>query len=771
MRRRDTISLAAGALALLTAVLVVGGVLRWAQAIVAGLLAIALIPQLFARRTFDRIPPIILLPLAAAVLTAIQLIPLPAGVLGVLDHAGNQLRVDGASLAQTHPWMSISLDPAGSLRALAFFTILTGVALLGLRFSASERGRFGLLGGVAVTCGIAAAVTGVHTLLSADELYGLYAPLHSHVSPIFGPLLNQNHLGGLMAIGAILSVGLSFYERQPTQLRVAWIVNALGCVIVCAASLSRGAVIGMGLGLAVTTGLLLARRMEASRRHGWRRDLPIAIVVGLGVALALHASAGDVTGQIEDTSLTELSKPMSKYAAWKSSIELVEETPWVGIGRNAVESCLTRVNPGSAYFTYSHLENEYLSAIVEWGIPGALLLAVILGWCVATAIRRWREGALAAAGLGALAMIMFQSFVDFGVELLGVAVPATIVACTLQRVRLRPSGNPTRQRLGRLALIVGLAASAAVLLMPVTTGVSEDHDELLASMPATMAQIRTSIERHPLDYLGFGLGADTTSRDGDVHAVEYLNQSLALHPTHPGLHRLAARMLVGLKEYKQAAVEYSLAMDAEIAPRRLIDEVVLLLPTAEDAAAAIPTDYPNLDVMLHTLDDVKRHDITQLWLERVAARPQHDLHVIDMLFDLAMVREDFDAAKAAAELRMSVAHTTTSRTMLAKVRFARKEYDVLLKDLADVRTWTGRIDEKAAAWMIKCDVIIARKDWDPALECLHQLDSSGLGADRFEIGKRLKEITEERSYEAKLQAAQALERSVSQPKPAPKPTP
>jgi len=219
-------------------------------------------------------------------------------------------------------------------------------------------------------------------------------------------------------------------------------------------------------------------------------------------------------------------------------------------------------------------------------------------------------------------------------------------------------------------------------------------------------------------------------------------------------------MLVGTKNYKQAAVEYSLAMEAELAPHGLLQEIVTLLPNADDAAMAIPTDYPNLDTMMHALQDLKRSDIAQKWLARVAARPQHDIRVIDMLYDMAMIREDYDAAQSAADLRMQIAHTTTSRVMIAKVHFARKQYDLLAKELADVPNWTGRVDEKEAAWYILCDVMIERKEWDPALECLHRLDSSGLVSDRSEISKRLKEISDQRAYEAKLQAAQALERSI-----------
>src|SRR4051794_31388200 len=122
MRRRDRISLAIGGAALLTAVLVIGGALRWTQAAVALLVAGALVTQLASRRRLDRVSPLVVLIGIALALTALQLIPLPAAILDALNAHGNELRTDGAALAGTSPLRAITLDPAGTIRALGFFT-------------------------------------------------------------------------------------------------------------------------------------------------------------------------------------------------------------------------------------------------------------------------------------------------------------------------------------------------------------------------------------------------------------------------------------------------------------------------------------------------------------------------------------------------------------------------------------------------------------------------------------------------------------------------
>lgn len=765
-RPRDRISVAIGAVALATSVLAVGSVFRWTQAVVAILVAAALAFQVSSRRKLDRLSPVVLLLGLATAFTALQLVPLPHALLDALDPAGTALRTDGAALAHTSPWPCISLDPAGTLRALEFFVVLIGVAVLSLRIAHSARGRFVLIAGVAITCGLAALVTGLHTIVSATSLYGLYEPVHAE-PPVLGPLLNPNHLGCLMAFGATLSIGLTFHEKQTAAWRALWVVIAVGCSLIAMASESRGAVISLALGVTLTSGILIGRRLGDVAADGARRtfkQLPIAFVMAVGLALAVYVSAGDVVDQLDRTSTAEIDHPASKFAAWKSSVALVAETPWVGVGRGAVEPTMTRVFDASAFHTYSHLENEYVSAIVEWGVPAALALALGFGWCLILAIRRWRDGALAAAALGGLAGVMFQSSVDFGIQLLGLAVPVTIVACTLLIVPLRETSRFTRLRLQRIALIVALVGLAIAVMQPAARSLQEDHDWLVALEVPPEASLLEVIERHPLDYFAFGQVAEQSIDTPNPRAVAFLNQALALHPSHPGLHRLAARLLVANGRKAQAAVEYELAMRGTWRPHMLLTEIIAELPATEDAAAAIPVDYFAPYKVLESLTELKREDVSEKWLIRILEVPTHDLALIDDLYELAMARNDVDVALRAATARLEEAHTQTSRVMLAKAKFAHQDYDAILKDLADVRSWSGRIDERGDAWLIVCDTYIQTARWDDALQCIHQLDVSGLMAMRHdEIAQRETDIGNHRASEAKLKQIQDLERSMNLP--------
>src|SRR5262249_7022186 len=162
--------------------------------------------------------------------------------------------------------------------------------------------------------------------------------------------------------------------------------------------------------------------------------------------------------------------------------QLVRESPWIGVGRGAFEPAFTRVHQESAFGTFSHLENEYLQAVVDWGIPGAAALALVTALLALVAARRRRQGPPAATPLGALTAVAAQSAVDFGVELPGLLIPCVAVAATLAYVPLREV-SPARSRRAmvvRGALMAAIVAGVVLVVAPSGATVSEDHDALRA---------------------------------------------------------------------------------------------------------------------------------------------------------------------------------------------------------------------------------------------------------------------------------------------------
>ena len=714
---------------ILVAILAVGGAPRWAQAMVALVACGAVLTTLTSRRGLERYPPLVVLLLAAAGWTLLQLVPLPGGLVDALSPVLDDLRRDGAKLAGVTAPTSLTMDVPGSLRALTFLSTLAGVAVVALRLAASERGRYALCASVALAIGLAAVITGLHGVFGARSLYGIYHPLQAAPS-VMGPLLNSNHLGSLMAIGAITSVGLLLYQKQSAARRVGWAAIGLACVAIAATSLSRGAILGFAAGLVVTLLTSLLQRLAAtedrprrSRERLFSTTVPIGIIITCGLTVAIYVGAGSVIQQLENTSLQEIHEPTSKFAAWRSSVQLVDDSPWVGVGRNAFEPTFTRVHPASAFATFSHPENEAVQSIVEWGVPAAIALGVIAIWMLRRALRRWKDGPLAAGALGALAAIAFQSNFDFGIEMLGIAVPITVLAATLTYGTAR---ELSPQRLPRIRLVralqgLVLLGSALLLLASATRTVEEDHVALRAD--ATPAHAREVIARHPLDYLGYAVLAESLIASNDPAAIAMLNHAMRLHPTLPGLHRLAARLLLRMGRTGQAESEYATALRYTLDRRALVSEMLTVLPP-ERVARALPVES-EVAKTVRMFQDLNRVDVAVIWLDlRLAASPTLD--AADAMYSIATQQKNLGAAERGLRARCRVAPSSQCQLALARILQREDKQADVADAVADVATWHGTRAEQLESWLLLCDARAKLAQLDAARACLHDLEVSGL---------------------------------------------
>ncbi len=729
MNRRERLTVVVVASTVALAVLAVGGAPRTAQALVAVATAASIISVTFSKRAFERIPLLVLLFGAAAAWTFVQWLTLPSSLVHALSPTLETLRVDGSVVSGVETSAHLCADPPATLRALTFLLALGGIAFVTTRLAISERGRYALVAIVAGVCGLAAVVTGLHVLFGAKSLYGSYEPLNGQPL-IMGPLLNTNHLGCLMAVGAVTSIGLFAYPKQTSFQRTGWAVCGVICLATVVATFSRGALIGFATGAVVTLFTLLAQRLRAlgdgskrRREHFFATTVPVAVLIACGLVVAVYLGASSVMQQLENTSLQEVHTSTSKFAAWRSTIDLIEDAPWTGVGRGAFETTFTRVHPASAISTFSNPENEGLQAIVEWGIPAALVLGLLGAWFLLRALRRWNDGPLAAGALGALVVVLFQSNFDFGMELLGLAVPVTVLAATLGYV---PLSEASSRHLSRLRIVRGLLAvvvviGGALLLTRFTSVVHEDHVDLRGT--PSHSEIVRAIETHPQDYFAYALLARERLKAGDPTAIRTLNHALRLHPTHPGLHWMAAQLLVKAKLYSQAELEYAIAIRHSPDPRALLTEITKVLDVPR-ASRAIPTEL-RIDTTVSTLTALQHTDIAMLWLERVMTVTD-DLRAAEALYALALQTKAYGRAESALRKRCTIIPSKRCMLDLANVLSLQDKHADVIALLADVQTWRGRVDDQLPAWLLLCDSRTKLAQYSDARDCLRRLDVSGL---------------------------------------------
>jgi O-antigen ligase/tetratricopeptide (TPR) repeat protein len=724
MRQRDRITWWITIATVVIAVMAIGGALRWAVIAFAIACAAGLAMQVTSQRRLAGRPPLLLLLGVAVALTAVQLIPFPAALLELLNPTAYELRVDGAVMAggDAPAFMALSLDPAGTLFELVKLAAYTALAYVALRLAATERGRTRLVMLVAGVIGAAAAIGMINMLVEANTLFGLYRPRHAG-REFLGPLLNRNHFASLLAVGAILGGGLALRPRLPTQERLLWVVIAVLCLVESLLIQSRGAAVGLALGLGVFGGLLLLQRWFQDPERKTRRPdlkkvtLPATTVVLCCLTLVVFFSAGGVSDELSRTSTAELSEPLSKFVAWRSGAELLRESPWIGVGRGGFESAFTRVHEGSGFLTYSHLENEYLQAAVDWGIPGALAVAFVLGWTALIAVRRWNGGPLAAAGLGALVTVAAQSMVDFAVELPGLAVPMVIVLATLTYVPLVEAGRTrtARARIVRSASLAGLAAIVLLLITPLGRTLHEDHIQLSEQKgPLSIELGRAAMDRHPVDYLATAYVAAALFAENDVSGKHLLNHALTLHPTHPDLHRLAGRLLLRSGNPRQALVEYRLAIAANVNPVSVLRELIQRFPQADQAIQALPIDHPAPRRVARVLADEERSDLAVRYLTRVITEKPAEVDTLKLMAEIAGQRKDHAASELANRRLAELQHSQDAYLALARALHEQKKYDEAAKSAQRAIDKRGPISAEVEANLLLADIYIGAAKWPAA---------------------------------------------------------
>jgi O-antigen ligase len=729
LRSRDRRGLAAVAAAVAVSVFAVGGAPRWALCAVAGLSVVALATAASSRRSLASVSPLLVLLGVSLGLTMVQLVPFPAFVLEALNPAGYELVAGGAELLGDSPtFLPLSLDPPNTLFEALELATLLALAYVCLRIATSERGRAGLLAIVAIAAAGAALVALGGKLVGAESLYGIYRP--ALVPQFLGPLVNPNHLACLLAMGALVSAGLVLRTRQSVAQRAAWGAAGLLSLVVCLLTESRGAAVGLALGAAVFIAALLVQRRprEATQKrvHMLRATIPIAVVMICGLSLVVFFSAGGVGDQLAATKAAEIDAPLGKVVAWRSAARLVEESPWVGVGRGAFEPAFTRLHPASAAFTYSHLENEYLQAVVDWGLPGALLIALALAWLMIVAAQRLREGPLAAGALGALAVVAAQSAVDFGLALPGVALPVLAIASTLTYPALRDQVPARHARLVALRLAGGAAVAllAVVVATPVGRTLRDDQQLLLATGRADLTTARALMARHPLDYLAVGRAADALAARRDPAALQYLNRALVLHPTHPDLHRLAARLLYRAGHRSQALLEYATAIAPAPNPVELIAEVIRAFPDPDDAVRALPPDHANPRRVIKILEAGGHEAVAQRYVVRVLERGQPSVGTLEFLAMYSFRGSDRLGAELAARRWLDATASIEAAVILARILIARSAHAEAEQALLGALAARPGAAGQDPARMLLAEISMATRDWPRARERLHELRAS-----------------------------------------------
>jgi len=630
---------------------------------VSGVLAaacLALAPRFGTRETPS--VPVLAIGLAAAVLViALQLVPLPPGLVRVLSPRTDEALRDALGPLGLYPaWRPLTLDPGTTALELAKAALFAAVAAAAGILGASDRRRDQVLRAVAL-CGVATVAVYI-----GAALVGRTPLLEPRVT-----FVNPNHLAGFLQLAAWPALGFALRARGPA--RAGWLLAFTFTASGVFLSLSRAGIAAFFVG----TGIFAVLRLRANRGDERRRPMdalpgvppteldPAALAVGArtatrrvrsrtvaigGVSAALAVAAWLALETIlkEMSTIGDESTTALKLGMWPLAIRMLREFPLVGIGRGAFATAYPAYKWDPIQRTFTHIENEWLQLPVELGVILGVGVIALFAWAfIAAARRRDLSRPLAGALAGAGALVAHNVF-DFSLEIPGVAIPFAFVLGIASREMPRLAVRPWVIRAAAGVLLVTASAGLALHRAHST---EVDAAAVMAAATADDAVVRATdaLRWHPVDYIPAALAGDKLVIEGRCReAMPWLTRAMIRNPTAPEPHHAAAYCLARSGQGALAKREYRLAF--AYGDRTGLAEASVFFPESRELLDAVP-DTP--DGLLAAGDTLHERPADAADAFRRAWDSFHDVRALAPLASAELAIPDPEEALSIARLLQS----------------------------------------------------------------------------------------------------------------------
>lgn len=652
-----------------------GGVFTWTLWTIVGLAVVtASLLWLYPKAVLGRLSPTGKVVAAAVGVTALQLTPVPAFLLGLLSPRRHEMLdhsmelIDGSSPG----WLALSLDPGGTQLAL-LTSVVAFVAYAAAATFVQDGCRRLVLSLIAGSSIAMAIMSALHAAVGLDSVFGLYRPKHAHAY-VLAPLMNQNHLAALLAVGPPLCLSLGMQTKRPPE-RLGWFLGAFLTGVMVPLTASRGGVLGLGVSVVVLVGGMVWLRRRLRRALG-RMEWMVGGVAIIGMVAGGVALGGDLIASEVATGDT------SKLEIARGALGLAMSYPFLGVGRGAFAVAYLGVEGSGTRFTHAESILPHMSA--EWGLPFTIVFVLVVGVALAQAVRRIRR-MVALGGIAAFAGLVTHEMVDFATELPAMAaVGGALLAAAVERPRRKTDEARDLRRPVALGVAL-LAAGVAVFGTPTAAYVAADilaeRSESWEPSAELPLELRSALRAHPLEPGLYLLAAHQGLRSGSADTPRWLNQAMVLAPGWAGPHVLAGAWLARAGRSGQAALEF-----------REAENRVPLSTTSALCAWGHESPGRASQVVLESAPSEDADAIR--FLERVRGCSPDDPSFREAI-DAALLERDPHHPGA---IRRQAAHVDTAgeRVALLQAALARNSEDVALRvELAQVLLGSGELDRAA----------------------------------------------------------------------------
>jgi O-antigen ligase len=384
--------------------------------------------------------------IAALAVIALQLLPLPPGVLAAVSPAARNLQ-DAYALEPAAGWRPITIHSSVTRTSLAL-ALAAAFVFWASREAFTHGGTqaaIRLLAWVGFACSL---VSLAQRATAPTTIYWRWRLADPRAMP-FGPFVDRNQLATWLVLTVSVVTGyLVMRVRMHLDARAAhgWraslvalsdgdSLGILGCLaamlITLAATLSRSGFVA--LIASVTVGTTLARR---DRRQGLRLGAAAAVAL-LAVAAWLNAQ-----GLVQRVQSTLDAADGGRLAIWRETLHIIRDFPITGTGAGTFAEAMFIYQRTATQVLFNHAHDEYLQLLEEGGVMLLIVLFAGLVFLVRTARERLQEDDgpyrfIRIGACAALAAIAVQNVWETGLRAPANLLLAAILAALAVRPRRR----------------------------------------------------------------------------------------------------------------------------------------------------------------------------------------------------------------------------------------------------------------------------------------------------------------------------------------------
>jgi O-antigen ligase len=217
-------------------------------------------------------------------------------------------------------------------------------------------------------------------LTGSDKVWHFVSPYKHRGS---GTYINPNHLGGFLEILLPLGLAYTMISRAKPVMKVFLGYASLAIIAGIAVTVSRGSWFSAGATLLVFFVVLAMRRT-------YRLPILLLLTVLIGAGVYFIPRTHMFQARLKQVFAQGEFDDDMRFSLWRPAIQLWKENIWWGIGPAHYNYRFPEYRPEGVQLQPDRAHNDYLNALVDWGIVGVGLVASAWLLLCAGVFKTWK---------------------------------------------------------------------------------------------------------------------------------------------------------------------------------------------------------------------------------------------------------------------------------------------------------------------------------------------------------------------------------------------